>query len=577
MGWTVMKMAGSFLSSALFKFLLTALLGWSVLSGAELLLERPAPVFREPNVFSRRIDVLPPGRYEVAGEAERRFSVRHPIAYYAPFFRLEGGTFVSPCVTVDETSGENIFVPPAGDWRLWATALAVGLLGAVIFLLVKGKLRKTIPPCSVAESLCFILIAVLLRQILLLCEISFWGNAIPCAADEPGYFKTVADMLRGDFKGPWNFTIGLGLVYLPFVLLCGARDYYDIAVSFCHFNGLVLGPAVLAAAFLLLRSFGVGRRCAFAAILVWAVYPFFVYHAELWKTLSFAPFLAPPCFVDGAPDWWRFYSVCIHTGFNGMSDTPGLLAVLLTLLLARLAPPDCRGTFLTGLAYGFCCLLRINYVFFAPLIAFIWFFRLPERSFPSLLRAAGAALGGFFLVFGWQFLINIHHFGNPFTFGYSLHYLDFPPEKRPSAGFTWAILAELRNIKFLMGANKLLMAAGIAGLLFLRTRYTRIALTLLGVPLILFFFGYTHTYCDARRFIMAAYPAFTGAFCAAAGDCLEAYRRGGRGRLLLPGLPAAAVLFRFLPAEICALSLLLLLLRALFDLQREVSEVILKR
>ena len=254
---------------------------------------------------------------------------------------------------------------------------------------------------------------------------------------------------------------------------------------------------------------------------------------------------------------------------------PVLLAVLLTLLLARKAPPDCRGTFLTGLAYGFCCLLRINYIFFAPLIAFTWFFRLPERSCAVLFRAAGAALGGFFLIFGWQFLINIHHFGHPFTFGYCLHYLDFPPEKRPSAGFTWAILAELRNVHFLMGANRLLMAAGIAGLLFLRNRYTRIALTLLAVPLILFFFGYTHTYCDARRFIMAAYPALIGASCAAFGDCLEAFRRGGRGRFFIIGLAATGAVFRFLPAEICALSLLLLLLRSLFDLQREVSEVIL--
>jgi len=570
-------MGGRSLSSALFKLLLTALLSWSALSGAELLLERPAPVFREPNVFSERTAVLPPGRYAVAGPAERRFSVRHPIAYYVPFFKLANGSFVSPGVTVDETTKENIFVTPPGEWRLWATALAVGILGAVIFLLVKGKILKTIPPDSARESLCFILIAVLLRQILLLCEISFWGNALPCAADEPGYFKTVSDMLRGDFRGPWNFTVGLGLLYLPFVLLCGARDYYDIAVGFCHFGGLVLGPATLAAAFLLLKSFGVGRRCAFAAVLVWAIYPFFVYHSELWNTLTFDPIFALPCFAEGVTDWWRFYSVCIHTGFNGMSDTPGLLAVLLTLLLARKAPPDWRGALLTGLAYGFCCLLRINYIFFSPLIAFIWFFRLPERSRPSLFRAAVAALGGFFLVFGWQFLINIHHFGDPFTFGYSLHYLDFPPEKRPSAGFAWAILAELRNIKFLMGANKLLMAAGIAGLLFLRNRYTRIALTLLGIPLILFFFGYTHTYCDARRFIMAAYPALIGAFCAAWGDCFEAFRRGGRGRLFIAGLLVTGAVVWFLPAEFCALSLLLLLLRTLFDLQREVSEVILRK
>ena len=568
-------MAGSFHSSALFKFLLAALM-CSALSGAKIRLENQTPVFAGPDLFSQRLGILPGGTYAAVGAPERHFSVRHPIAFYVPFVKLRQGGFVSPEVTVDG-HWENAFLPPRNDWRLPGASLASALLAVLLFFFIRGKLRRTIAPDSWRESAGFILIAVLVRQILLLCEIGFWNNAIPCAADEPGYFKVVYDLLRGDFSGPWNFTVGLGLIYLPFVLLTGARDYYDIAVSFCHFNGLVFGPAALAAAFLVLKNFRIGSKCAFAAVLLWAVYPFFIFHTELWNSLRFGPMPALPCFLEGVPDWWRYYSVCIHTGFNGMSDTPGLLAVLLTVLLAQRAPARLRSVFFTGLAFGFCCLVRINYIFFAPVLAFIWYLRLPGEPWARLFRCAGAAAAGFLLVFGWQFLVNIHHFGHPFTFGYSLHYLDFPPEKRPAAGFTWAVLAEMRNIRFLMGANKLVMLAGIGGLLFLRERYTRAALTLFAVPLILFFFGYSHTYCDARRFIMAAYPLFLGGFCAACAGAFAAFRQPGKEKLLLPGLALFLGTFFFLPAAVYASALFLLLLRAFFDLQREVSEVILRK
>ena len=346
-------------------------------------------------------------------------------------------------------------------------------------------------------------------QILMLCETAFWGNALPSAADEPGYFKVVYDVLNGSFKGPWNFTIGLGILYLPFVLLTGAKEYYDIAIAFSYFNALVIAPLGIALLYFILKNLKFRTGCAFAAIIIWALYPFFIYHAELWNGHIFRPFAALPCFLEGVPDWWRFYSVCINGGFNAMSDMPGLFLVLGTVLLTQKLKAAPGNIFLMGCCYGLCCLVRINYIFFAPAIAFLLLKKLDFKDYRNVLRLFFCGAGGFLVIFGWQLLVNSCQFGSPLIFGYSLHYLDFPPEKRPDTGFNWYTLLEWQNIRFLVGANKFLMTAGIAGLLFLKERSQRILLTLLGVPLVLFFFGYTHTYCDARRFILMAFPVFS--------------------------------------------------------------------
>ncbi|MBE6384751.1 MAG: hypothetical protein E7048_03690 [Lentisphaerae bacterium] len=546
-----------------------------ICSGAEITVSHTTPVFEKPNVFSAHRYSLEPGIYQVKNAPKRHFSVKHPIAYYYDFAELEQGGFISPQLTVNERN-EPVTQGQDFQWQLPVTAVLISILAVSVFLFFKWKKEKKILPDSFSENFFLILFVVLVRQILLLSEVAFWGNALPSAADEPGYFKTISDMLQGNFAGPWNFTIGLGIIYLPFILLTGAREYYDIAILFSCFDGLILAPAALGAAFVVLKGFKIRNYCAFAAVLLWALYPFFIYHSEFWDKLAFAPFLSLPTSWDMFPDWWRFYAVCINAGFNAMSDTPGLLAVLCTIAAAQRLSAIPRNLFFIGAAFGFCCLVRINYIFFAPLLAFICYEKMENKTPGAFFNISSAAAGGFLLVFMWQLLINTYQFGNPLTFGYSLHYLDFPPDKRPDTGFNWSTLLELRHIKFLIGSNKLLMTAGIAGLLFTRNSYTRIALSLAAIPLILFFLGYTHTYCDARRFIMMAFPIFLAAFCLGISNCFTLSGEGRKKYLPLLMIPLLLVLW-FLPPEIYAICLCLLLLRTLFDLQQQLFRGILRK
>lgn len=570
MDWTVMKKVVICLLSVLCKAAAVLFFLFSPVAGAEVLsLQHPGCVYEKADVFSKVIRTIPPGRYETVSQAKRSFSVRHPIAFYNDFYELKEGGFITPQMSVDQR-GSPYALSTQSTWQNITISLLLATLLVFAVLWIRGRIGGTIPGNTAGEGMLFAAAALLTRQLLVLCEISFWGNALPSAADEPGYFQCMYDMLHGSFKGPWHFTLGLGVFYLPFILLTGAETYYDIAISFSYFNALVIAPGALVVLFYVLKNFKFSNNCAFAAVMIWAIYPFFIYHSENWNTLSFAPAAALPCFLTGTADWWRFYAVCINAGFNAMSDMPGLFAVLCTILLAQKLGCTCRNLFFIGLAFGFCCLVRINYIFFAPLLAFICFDKNHPRSAKEFFAFAGAAAGGFFTVFGWQLLVNFYQFGNPLVFGYSLHYPDFPPEKRPDTGFNWRTLAELRNIRFLVGANKFLMSAGLAGLLFIRERYTRIGLALATLPLLLFFFGYTHTYCDARRFIMILFPVFPAAFCAAFAQNLQAEHK----IMLVLLFAAAAVLFT-VSAEISAICCCLLLLRAVFDLQQKLFRGIL--
>ena len=546
----------------------------SLCPAAEIKLKNATPVFEKPDIFSREVGTLQPGRWQIKKLPQKSFSVRHPIAYIHHFAELEQGGFVSPDVGVNDR-GEPYSIPPSFQWQTPVMAFLLALLAVMIFLFVKGKKEKTLLPESGTECAYFIFFAIILRQILVLSETSFWGNALPCASDEPGYFKAIYDILHSSFAGPWHFTVGLGIFYLPFILFTGAKEYYDIAVIFSYTDALVLAPAALAAGFMVLKGFRIKSRTAFAAILLWALYPFFVYHSEFWNKLHFAPILSLPCSFEFVSDWWRFYAVCINAGFNAMSDTPALLTLLLTLLLAQKLPFSLRNAFILGCAFGFCCLIRINYIFLAPVLAFVVLEKMPDKKNKILALTFLCAAGGFLTLFIWQLLINFHQFGNPLTFGYSLHYLDFAPEKRPDTGFNWSTLFELRNIKFLVGANKLLMITGIAGLLFIRDRYTRIALTLTAVPLLLFFFGYTHTYCDARRFILIVYPVFLAAFALSIANLFNVKEKNWKRFLPFMIIPVMLLLWAA-PAEIHAICLCLLLVRTLFDLQQELLRGILR-
>ena len=353
------------------------------------------------------------------------------------------------------------------------------------------------------------LIPALLRIILVLCCREY--GVFPAATDEPGYFRTVADMLQGQWRNQWSFTVGTGFFYLPFVLLLNAKEFFDIVPLFNYFSGIFIAPACLYLCALVLKKLQVSVRVVCCAMLFWAVYPLFCYHLEDWNALHFQQFFNVPSWLWQF-DRWFYYAFCINSGFNAMSDIPALFLMFCSLYTLFAAPEKKYAYVLSGALFGFACLVRINYILLAPAFSLVLLhFRGGlNRTFFAALGMAAAA---FFAVFSVQLVCNSIQFGSPFTFGYVLHYTQNIAAERPSSGWTWHTFSKLTHLRYLFAVNLPFFALGTAALWVIRDRFKQAFFVLLSVPVVLFFCGYSHTFCDGRRFV---FPAFAGLLMALA-------------------------------------------------------------
>ena len=53
--------------------------------------------------------------------------------------------------------------------------------------------------------------------------------------DEKAYFEVARDLLTGKFHEKWRYTIGFPIIYIPFILFTGAKNYFDIAFPLSFF------------------------------------------------------------------------------------------------------------------------------------------------------------------------------------------------------------------------------------------------------------------------------------------------------------------------------------------------------
>lgn len=409
--------------------------------------------------------------------------------------------------------GEPVFHPSRPAWRWWF-ALANLAAGAAV---IGGLVRKRLPGWTVS------LLPVFLRNILVIWIVQLGGNLYLLSSDEPDFFAAASGILSGDWTGPWNRTLGLPLLYLPFLLLTGADSVFGILPAFSMFNALFFGGA---AVFLLYwfveRLLGSPRR-ALACALIYAVLPFFLFHSE--SDGVFRAFAALP-----DPAWsFGYYKSLTWAGFNAMSDTPSTALLFLSaVLLLRGRWGWCAAAW-TGGVFALACLVRINNIFFAPFLAWIFWSRAPvKRNWRVFLAPIVAGSAVFLAILLPQLAVNAVQLGSPFTTPFILH-------DRAAEGFRFDQLAG--NIPALFGSNLPWFAAGLFGLAALRDRGIRVALGWWILPTLLFFCGYVFTAEHTTRFLLPLYGAL---IAAAAGALSGQGRRRWREAALLV---AATALF----------------------------------
>ncbi len=487
------------------KFLLFSLFFCgAVLCRAEavVLLEKPAP--------DSRFVVVDKSFVRDTGRIERLFVPQHPLAYLYNFHEVQlpnGATGFRRNDVVPTRDGRGAELLPEIPVKRLLAGVVTGL--ALAAILLRGFKRGF-------KEWELMTIPLLVRILLALAVICKWDNVFTIAADENGYFEVARDILNGNWSSQWRFTVGNPLLYIPFILATGAETFYDIVPYYNYFSLFVFGPAILALGYLILRKLDVPAKRAAIAMVIWAVLPFVLFHSEAWTNWTFQHFFLHSQLFTSF-ERLIFYGFCINSGFNAMSDTPGLLAVLGCFYFALAMPAGRRYALLWGALFGFACLIRINYIILSPLFAFL-LYRKFVADFKKMIFAAMMSIAGFIAVFSIQFAANMLQFGSPFTFGYVLHYPEYAAIDRPAAGFTWHTFAKLNFARFLLQVNLPVFALGTAALWTMRDNAKRTILFLASVPLILFFCGYSHTFCDGRRFVFPAVAAMIMAVAVASGD-----------------------------------------------------------
>ncbi len=472
------------------------------LTGGELSLSAGTPFFDKPSAEARLLGVLPEDRLvQISGEPQRVWFRSHPLARYADYYAVSlpesGACFISPDLRQSRSDGEILWVKEIPDAGKMILPVSLGVLLFLSYRLYRFPKDR--------ENAWICIGVVIAVRAALLSYILCMAGAIVCnPADEPGYFAVGYDLLQGKCSGPWTYPVGYGvLMMIPWILCAGAENYFDIAVGISWFSGFVLGSIVLLLAFRILLALKVRLKIVFAAVLVWAVLPFFIHHIPDWGALIFHHFAGLPSVRAS----FQFYMQLIGSGFNGMSDMFSTVLVFGVLLLALRMPVRTCFLILAAILFGAACLVRLNNIFFAPVLALI----VAERFMPrmkdwkdtSMFLLMGSA--AYLFTVGIQLAVNYYQFGDAWTFPYSLHALDRAAGDRPADGFTFATLLKGANLRYLLESNLGVMSCGIAGLVLIRDRRMRAILGLWALPVVLFFCGYSHTFCDAVRFILSAY------------------------------------------------------------------------
>lgn len=486
------------------RFFVLTLLLFSCLAtssmGAEgVLFPAKTPIFSSKYVDANKdtpLAVLPNEQMLSVTGSEDGYFQQHPLMRHEQFYTLplpDGSVGYIPANVTVETP----FYSATQPLPSWVNNLKIGV-GLALFLVVIGYYqsykRKKLAINSVLGIGGLALIVILLRGFFFLIFMDQVGNFLCSPADDPGYYETATGMLNGSLDGKWSFTVGLGFWYMPFIKLLNAQSYYDIAQPFSYFSALIVAPLTLALLMLTFERITKRPLLAFSAVAIFALLPF-IYHWTLLDNHITDSFFS---FPDIGGTFFNYNSF-IYAGFNTMSDTPCMFTIVLMIYLATILPTRWYSTLILGVLLGGSCLLRMNAIMFAPVVAIIYLLRVENRwSLKSWLTYLGGVLVAT-LVFGLQLYVNYRQFGSAFTFPYSLH------PNRAAEGFEWEFLAI--NIPYLVEANRAVFGIAVASVWFIKDRSLRLILSWWSLPCLLFFFGYTCTTYDAVRFILPIFPA----------------------------------------------------------------------
>ena len=319
--------------------------------------------------------------------------------------------------------------------------------------------------------------------------IGFISDSIILPFDDVHYYNIARQML--DLKissAKYYYTIGFPVLCIPFIVLFQLWNWIDFAGVYMNFQTFILIPGLFLLLYWLFnKKLGFSRLQSFFILLLWLILMIFYLPMNGMidsASLSVAKsYYGNACFRLVEQDLRFVFFHLTWLGRNAMCDY--MAAFLFAVLLAF----SMRGSrslirfFCLSLGFGCLCLIRMNYIFFAPLLAFVFYdsFSALWQDKRNYLYAFLCGTAGFLTGFVWQFIVNKIQLGSPFIWPYSLH--RFSPDR----GFGWDLIPY--GFKCLFQSNYVYLITGISSWFFIPDRKTRTLLALWIFPMLFFFCG----------------------------------------------------------------------------------------
>lgn len=439
----------------------------------------------------------------------REFNNGHwfPAEYVLNFYRIrmEDGkeVWASPDLLVIDGKTE-VFTFTQERHLPVAVSSLLGLL--LTFVFGSRILRKPFAHGGRGSAGGFVLtmyLIVFLKQFFLAAWL-YLGNSVQIRlTDERAYFRIACELFHGTTEA-WNYTVGYPLLISPVLSLTGISEAgmqkAGELLSAC--NGYVIMPLCTVMLGIILYHFSASLRRTFYILCGLSLIPFVIFPYENFPRNFFFIWIdLPSLFLS-----YKTYYTLIWSGCNALSDPASNFFILLCILLGIFrARGTWRMMFLSAV-FAFACLIRINNIFFAPLIAFLFWESnkdiFQEKRF-TVFWDAVFCLAAFLIVFLIQFLVNLRDFSSPFIWPYALH-------DTASQGFQLKTLLS-GGMTYFVKCNLLLFSFGIAAMIFMKEKKSRILFILWTFPLTLFFSGYVCFAASPIRFILPALFGFAAA------------------------------------------------------------------
>lgn len=488
-----------------FAFGLLGVLSLLQLAGYEIELPAGTPLFAGPEMSqSQHIPAILSSDVKVPVlDTQNYRSTKHPLVRKFVIYQVQmpdGKTFWTSDrirYTVNESGrGEYVFLPYTP--LLYGAAACFAVFAAATYLSIKYRNQKSIA----AQWLGPLTAIICLHGAMLLMLLYTSGVTAFAPADEYWYFKIARNILDGDFAGPWRFTVGLPLFYLPFVAAAKAKEFYDIELGFSIFNAFAVMPVYLTLLFMIFKKLASHLHALTALLLLLGFMFFYQYDDCMYQGV----FTFKSCFFTIDSDWnYYLHSKFLLFGYHAGSENLGNAVITAAAVLLLYFPGKLRILAIASALFGLSCLIRVNNIFMAPLIGWLIFdgFRQIPVTRSAVIRVLTVGALAFCGVFSLQWLINFHHFGSIFTFPYVLHdpnvYKGFIAKD-----FPW-------GFNYLATIMYGYLVPGLLAMFWIRDRSKQLFFIFWVIPLFFFFCGYPVVAAGSTRFVMIVYPGLIGA------------------------------------------------------------------